>query len=211
MKSIIISLIGYICRKIHMIYSMYMTNWIKGKLGKSGNFSIINYPYFILGSENIYLDDGVNIGAGSTIFTTRAKIYIGKKTFSGPNLTMISGDHTFLVNKYMLDIDKNELDNTFDLSSMDKDIIIEQDVWIGANVTILKGVCIGRGAIIAAGAVVNKDIPPYSIFGGCPAKFIKFKWSVDEILTHESFLFKDTIDQRMSRKEIIDLFSKYHS
>jgi len=49
---------------------------------------------------------------------------------------------------------------------------IKKDVLVGCNVTILKGVTIGRGAIIAAGAVVDKDVPPYEIFGGVPAKKI---------------------------------------
>ena len=52
-------------------------------------------------------------------------------------------------------------------------IIIEDKVWINFNVTILKGVKIGEGAIIAAGALVTKDVAPYTMVGGCPAKFIK--------------------------------------
>ena len=52
-------------------------------------------------------------------------------------------------------------------------IIIEDNVWITTRATILKGVTIGKGSVIAAGAVVNKDVPPYSIVGGVPAKLIK--------------------------------------
>lgn len=62
-----------------------------------------------------------------------------------------------------------------------KRITIENDVWIGARVTILDGVKIGNGAIIAAGAVVTKDVPPYSIVGGVPAKVIKFRFTKEEI------------------------------
>ena len=51
--------------------------------------------------------------------------------------------------------------------------IIEDDVWIGRNVIILHGLIVGKGSIIAAGSVVTKNIPPYSIVGGIPAKFIK--------------------------------------
>lgn len=54
-----------------------------------------------------------------------------------------------------------------------KPIVIEDDVWIGANATVLQGVTIGKGAIVAAGAVVTKDVEPYTVVGGVPARFIK--------------------------------------
>jgi acetyltransferase-like isoleucine patch superfamily enzyme len=54
-----------------------------------------------------------------------------------------------------------------------KGICIEDDVWIGANVTVLDGVCIGTGSVVAAGAVVTKDVEPFSVVGGVPAKLIK--------------------------------------
>ena len=60
-------------------------------------------------------------------------------------------------------------------------VTIGNDVWIGANVVILPGVVIGDGAILAAGAVVNKDVEPYTIVGGVPAKQIKKRFS-DEMI-----------------------------
>jgi acetyltransferase-like isoleucine patch superfamily enzyme len=56
-----------------------------------------------------------------------------------------------------------------------KGIVIEDDVWIGSGCRILDGVNIGTGAIVAAGAVVNKDVPPFTIVGGVPAKIIKLR------------------------------------
>lgn len=53
---------------------------------------------------------------------------------------------------------------------------IGSDVWIGARAIILDGVKVGHGAIVAAGALVNKDVPPYAIVGGVPAKVIKFRF-----------------------------------
>ncbi len=58
---------------------------------------------------------------------------------------------------------------------------IGHDVWIGAGAIITDGVKIGNGAIIAANAVVVKDIPPYAIMGGVPAKLIKYRFSEDQI------------------------------
>lgn len=66
------------------------------------------------------------------------------------------------------------------------DIVIDDDVWIGYGSIILSGVHIGQGAIIAAGAVVTKDIPPYSIAGGCPAKVLKYRFDktvIDKLIT----------------------------
>ena len=54
-----------------------------------------------------------------------------------------------------------------------KNMIIGNHVWIGSNATVLSGVTIGEWAVVAAGAVVTKDVPPYTIVGGVPAKIIK--------------------------------------
>ncbi len=51
-------------------------------------------------------------------------------------------------------------------------IVIENDVWLGTGVKILSGVTVGQGSVIAAGSVVNQNVPPYTIFGGTPAKQI---------------------------------------
>jgi acetyltransferase-like isoleucine patch superfamily enzyme len=61
------------------------------------------------------------------------------------------------------------------------DVTIGNDVWIGANVTIMSGVTIGDGAVIAANSHVVKDIQPYSITGGNPAKHIKFRFTQEQI------------------------------
>ena len=75
------------------------------------------------------------------------------------------------------------------------------------NVTLLSGVTIGRGTTVAAGAVVLKSMPPYCICGGVPARVIKFYWSIDQILEHESKLYPD--DQRYTREQLEEIMNKY--
>nr|WP_254639645.1 DapH/DapD/GlmU-related protein [Cohnella sp. GbtcB17] len=65
---------------------------------------------------------------------------------------------------------------------VEKDIKIGPDCWLGAGAVILAGVEIGEGAVVAAGAVVTKNVPPYSIVGGVPAKVISSRNSNPERL-----------------------------
>lgn len=87
-----------------------------------------------------------------------------------------------------------------------KHISIGNDVWIGRRCLILDGVTIGDGAIIAAGAVVTKDIPPYAIAGGVPAKVIKYRFSNDIISKLLEIKWWNLSDEEISSK--IDIFHK---
>lgn len=127
-----------------------------------------------------------------TIYTTKAKVYIGSKTGIAPYLKIITGNHQIDdIGHYMFDADIPKRPEN------DKDVIIEGDSWFGINVTILSGVTIGRGSIIAAGAVVNKSCPPYSIIGGVPAKVIKYRFTIEEAMEHERILYP--VEKRFSK------------
>ena len=101
------------------------------------------------------------------------------------------------------------------------DIIVDDDAWIGHGATILSGVHIGQGAVIAAGAVVNRDVPPYTVAGGVPAKTIRNRFSQevtaflqtldyallndDMIRAHEEELYSDL--DRMPLSQVQEMFA----
>lgn len=120
----------------------------------------------------------------------------------GEDLTIHTGNHARILGLY-----HDQITESTKPKGYDQDVIVEDDVWIGCRVTILMGVTVGRGSTIAAGSVVTKDVPPYSIVGGVPAKFIKFQYTIDEIKEHENRLYPQ--DKRLSEKFLLDVYTKY--
>jgi len=116
------------------------------------------FPYNISIGDNVYLNKNVSI-------TARDEVTIGNNVLIGPNVVINTGNHTFSDR----DIPIVKQGHT------SEKIVIGDDVWIAANAIILKGVNIGEGSVVAAGAVVNKDVPPYTVVGGVPAKIIKIR------------------------------------
>lgn len=213
-KKCVSSLLGTLVTRMH---SLYVHTKIKSGISTFATFgdgSSLSYPFLISGvnhyekfdnhndAKNIFIGKGVKLGSNITMFATRAKIVIGDRSFTGPNVTIMTGDHPFdIIGKFIADNKKFEIKAAGgDISKYDKDVVIDEDVWIGCNVTILKGVHIGRGAIVAAGSVVTHSLPAYCIGGGNPARVIKPRWSVDEILNHELLLYEE--GNRLSREYI---------
>ena len=96
--------------------------------------------------------------------------------------------------------------NVFEHKSEDETAILGNDVWVGSHVLINGGVKVGDGACIAAGAVVVKDVPPYAIVGGVPAKLIRYRFSEDVIAKLDEVKWWDLPEDVL--KEKIDLFQK---
>jgi acetyltransferase-like isoleucine patch superfamily enzyme len=87
------------------------------------------------------------------------------------------------------------------------DIVLDDDVWIGCGATIMSGVHIGQGSVIAAGAVVTKDVPPYAIAGGVPAKVIKYRFS-DEMIQELLKVDYSRLTKEMIAEHIDELYQK---
>lgn len=132
-------------------------------LGSVGEDTDIRKNVYFGKGEKLYIGDRSGIGQGSILGCT-GKIFIGNDVMCGPQLMIFTTEHKMALEKPM---------RTQGVTV--KDVTIGNDVWIGARVTILAGVTIGDGAVIGAGAVVTKDVPPYAVVGGVPAKIIRFR------------------------------------
>ena len=157
----------------------------KLRLGKIGKQVVIGKNVSLLRfTKNIFIDDNVVIKDGANLCScnSNATIKIGKNTTVGfytfiySSLSIQIGANCLIAPfVYIVDsnhqINKNKLINQQD--NISKKIIIGADVWIATNSVILSGVKIGEGSIIAANSVVTKDVDPYTIVSGNPAKFLK--------------------------------------
>lgn len=133
---------------------------IKEKFKRINTLSRIPHSLDVRGKENILIGRNVYIGPRCTFYSAKAKLIIGNHVMFGPEVMIITGDHRFDIKDKFMD----EITDEMKLPENDKDVVIEDDVWIGARALILKGVTIGRGSVIAAGAVVLKNVPPYHIY-----------------------------------------------
>lgn len=193
----------------HNVFLRGLYTWYKSyfgfkrkKMGYCACSVVITPPIYIDKPSNVFLYDKTQLAMNSHIFATNAKFIIKANCCIAEGLTVHTGNHTIILGCFCSDITEQNKPQGYD-----KDVIVESDVWIGCNVTLLSGVHIGRGATIAAGAVVNRDIPPYAIAGGVPAKVIRFKWSIDQILEHEAVLYP--AEERFTREELTKIFDRY--
>lgn len=165
---------------------------IGARLGKNVIFEGRNWICSDVRLNNVFMGFGSYVNSGGTL----NNVSIGKYCSIGPRCKIISGGNhptSKIVSTHPcfysnvphtgFTYSKENLFEELRYVNVEKKYMVDirNDVWIASDVKILPGVTIHDGAIVAAGAVVTKDVPPYAVVGGVPAKIIKFRFSSEEI------------------------------
>ncbi len=165
------------------LFKLIQARWYLRKCNERGSLITVNKKPILRNKGFIKLGSEVRIWSN----INRSKIYVnrGARLIVGDN-SRINGVHISVSNRVeigknvriapysiIIDSDFHKVSDHFSNEGVNKPIIIHNDVWITMNCVIMKGVTIGKGAVIAVGSVVTRDVPPYTVVGGVPAKVIK--------------------------------------
>lgn len=162
----------------------------------------------VLGSNNLFMEENTNINQPARIGCMRSKFIMRSGSGAAAGLYVIPGNHMWDVGKRMKDITNEVKDRLDPNHETDKDIVVDEDIWLGARVTLLNGVHIGRGAIVGSGSVVRSSIPPYAVVVGNPAKIVGFKFTPEEVIEHEKLLYPE--DERLTYEFLQKNYEKYY-
>lgn len=117
-------------------------------------------PFYTSGGDEIRVGRNVFINQNCTFYDLGG-LHIADDVMIGPNVSIITSGHP-------LDLSQRRS------VTIGKRIVVERNVWIAASATIIGGVTVGENSVVAAGSVVTKDVPPNSLVGGNPARFIRW-------------------------------------
>jgi len=186
MLKIFIFIKYYLIKKIAFFYFFRLgklrTKFFTLMMAEAGKNIFIFPPFHCPSPEGIHLKANINI-SHNCLIGGEGGVFIGNFVMIGPNTCIVSSNHGFL--KEDIPMVRQKITSS--------PIKIEDDVWIGANVIILPGVTIGQGAIVGGGSVVTKNIRPYTIVAGNPAKELRKRFSEEKIkklLSSDSPLYK---------------------
>ena len=174
-------------RVIKKLYFYYLSHikWRNYLIGK--NFHA-GRGVFLWAKHSIIIGDNFYIGKYSFI---ECDAQIGNNVIFANHVSLIGRyDHHYQQIGTPIRLASQIRDKDYDWKGLNQKIIIEDDVWIGAGAIVLSDVHIGMGSIIAAGSVVTKNVEPYSIYGGNPARKIRNRFDSEEQLENHIRLYK---------------------
>lgn len=158
--------------------------------------------------KNLIMGENSTLKTNSVIMNARARFIMKDNSGSAEELMVITGNHMSIVGMNLKQVTDKVKDKFDKHKEMDRDIIVDEDVWIGARVTILPGVHIGRGCEIGTGSVLRSSIPPYAVVVGNPAKIVGFRFSPEEIIEHEKKQYPQ--EKRLPYEILEKNYEKYY-
>lgn len=181
----------------------------RGEYGYMAKDAYMASDAVVFSKKNLFLYENTSLPSGCLILNPRSKFIMKRGSFSSYNLCVCPGNHMPLVGVWKHDVTDAMKDKLDKEHKYDRDIIVEEDVWLGINVTLLNGTHIGRGCIVGAGCVISGEWPPYAVIAGNPARIIRPLFSMDEILQHEEKLYAP--EDRILKEKLNTIFMKYYS
>lgn len=175
----------------------------KLRLGFCGKDNDIHYPCHIGKPSNVFLYDYTLIQPNCRFIIHTAKVYIKKWSSLSSDCIVVTGNHKPTVGVCQRLLGRYHINDT------EKDVIIEEDCWVGARVTILGGTHLNRGCVVGANSLLNKEYPPYAVLVGSPAKVIASKFTLEQIIKHEKMLYPES--ERLSREYLESIFTSFYS
>lgn len=165
-------MIKVILKRFRMYYLLFFRYRIK-KVGKDFyiGYNTLIRPNTLIVKDNVFIGNACHLAV--------IELTIGNNVMLASNVSIVGGDHKY-------NIVGTPIRSTG--RDIEKSVIIEDDVWIGHQAIILHGIRIGEGSIVAAGSVVTKDVEPYSIYAGNPAKKIRDRFSKTDAEVHSKLI-----------------------
>ena len=159
MKRLTKRLLVALTRRLLGVLEQAQSEAIRRKLKSCGRDVTLHTPLVIAGAEHVSLGDNVSVGPFVHMWG-QGGIRVGDRVMIGAHTAITTLTHDYTAER---------MQDTL----LERSVSIEDDVWIGGHAVILPGVSIGKGAVIGAGAVATKDVEPYSIVVGVPARPLK--------------------------------------
>lgn len=160
-------------------------------------------------SEHLAIADDVYIGKGCTLEVNGS---VGRGTMLANRVGLIGRhDHDVRAVGRLVRHAPWIGDADFDPALRAERLVVEDDVWIGYGAIVLSGVTVGRGAIVAAGALVARDVPPYAVVAGVPARVCGWRYTDADVTRHETVLYGRRITPPLPEAHLPDASGDGHT